>query len=191
MSEKKLFKIGYYTIYEITNTFQKTYRVDNGKKLLVKRFNKVINNPYRDRKDFKTIDEAKKYVVLKMEKNLKEKKTRMIKSPMTLYLILIKEEKSEKVFVKVGITSKKVITERYHKKYGYDGYTVETILRNVSSPIAEELETKIKNKLNKKRSIKKYRPILESFSGYSECYDYLCLDEIVKIFDELVHLGAK
>ena len=33
-------------------------------------------------------------------------------------------------------------------------------------------ETDIKEKLNKKRSVKKYRPLLESFSGYSECFDY-------------------
>jgi hypothetical protein len=47
------------------------------------------------------------------------------------------------------------------------------------------LEGDIKEKLNKKRSVKKYRPILESFSGYSECFDYLCLDEILLIFDQM------
>ena len=42
----------------------------------------------------------------------------------------------------------------------------------------------LKDKLNKKRSVKKYRPILESFSGYSECFNILGLDDIIKIFDE-------
>jgi hypothetical protein len=74
---------------------------------------------------------------------------------------------------------------RFSKAYGYDGYVVETILRRIDTQKAEELESEIKEKLNKKRSVKKYRPILESFSGYSECFDYLCLEEIVKIFDEL------
>ena len=58
------------------------------------------------------------------------------------------------------------------------------------APTAEELEAEIKDKLNKKRSVKKYRPILESFSGYSECFNYDGLDEIVKIFDELVSRGS-
>ena len=74
---------------------------------------------------------------------------------------------------------------RFSKAYGYEGYIVETILRRIDTPDAEKLESDIKEKLNKKRSIKKYRPILESFSGYSECFDYLCLDEILIIFDEM------
>jgi hypothetical protein len=73
---------------------------------------------------------------------------------------------------------------RFSKAYGYDGYVVETILRRIDTPDAERLESEIKEKLNKKRSVKKYRPILESFSGYSECFDFLCLEEIVKIFDQ-------
>jgi DNA-binding Lrp family transcriptional regulator len=74
---------------------------------------------------------------------------------------------------------------RFSKAYGYEGYIVETILRRIDTPDAEKLEEQIKEKLNKKRSVKKYRPILESFSGYSECFDFMCLEDIVKIFDDL------
>jgi hypothetical protein len=73
---------------------------------------------------------------------------------------------------------------RFSKAYGYDGYTLESILRRIDTPEAERLETEIKEKLNKKRSVKKYRPVLESFSGYSECFNYLCLDDIIEIFDK-------
>jgi hypothetical protein len=74
---------------------------------------------------------------------------------------------------------------RFSKAYGYDGYVVESILRRIDTPNAEKLESDIKDTLNKKRSVKKYRPILESFSGYSECYNYLCLEDIITIFDSL------
>jgi hypothetical protein len=62
-------------------------------------------------------------------------------------------------------------------------------LRRIDTPNAEKLESDIKEKLNKKRSVKKYRPVLESFSGYSECFDYLNLDDIIKIFDEISSKG--
>jgi hypothetical protein len=75
---------------------------------------------------------------------------------------------------------------RFSKAYGYEGYVVETILRRIDTPNAEKLEGDIKEKLNKKRSVKKYRPILESFSGYSECFNILGLEDIIKIFDETV-----
>ena len=97
--------------------------------------------------------------------------------------MVIKEEKSNLFFVKVGFTTKRFIMRRFSKIYGYEGYTLETILRRVDTPDAEKLETMIKMKLNKKRSIKKYRPLLESFSGYSECYSFSNLEEIVQIFD--------
>ena len=97
---------------------------------------------------------------------------------------LIKEESTGKTFVKVGITSKRFIMRRFSKAYGYEGYVVETILRRIDTSEAERLESEIKDKLNKKRSVKKYRPILESFSGYSECFDFMCLEDIIKIFDE-------
>jgi hypothetical protein len=104
-------------------------------------------------------------------------------------LVLIKEESTNKTFVKVGITSKRFIMRRFSKAHGYEGYVVETILRRIDTPNAEKLESDIKEKLNKKRSVKKYRPVLESFSGYSECFDYLNLDDIIKIFDEISSKG--
>jgi DNA-binding Lrp family transcriptional regulator len=76
---------------------------------------------------------------------------------------------------------------RFSKAYGYEGYVVDTILRRIDTPDAEKLEEEIKDKLNKKRSVKKYRPLLESFSGYSECFNILGLDEIVKVFDGCVN----
>ena len=78
---------------------------------------------------------------------------------------------------------------RFSKAYGYEGYVLESILRRIDTPDAEELESEIKALLNKKRSVKKYRPILESFSGYSECFDYKGLEDIIKIFDSLVSRG--
>jgi hypothetical protein len=114
-----------------------------------------------------------------------DKKKKLAKLPKSLYLVLIKEESTGKTFVKVGITSKRFIMRRFSKAYGYEGYVVETILRRIDTPNAEKLESDSKEKLNKKRSVKKYRPILESFSGYSECFDYLCLDDIIKIFDSM------
>ena len=78
---------------------------------------------------------------------------------------------------------------RFSKAYGYDGYTIESILRRIDTPKAEELEEQIKIALNKKGSVKKYRPLLESFSGYSECFNYDGLDDIIKIFDNLVSRG--
>lgn len=76
---------------------------------------------------------------------------------------------------------------RFSKAYGYEGYVVDTILRRIDDVDAEKLESQIKDKLNKKRSVKKYRPLLESFSGYSECFDYMCLNEIIEIFDSCVN----
>ena len=76
---------------------------------------------------------------------------------------------------------------RFSKKYGYEGYVIESILRRIDTPDAEILEQEIKDTLNKKRSVKKYRPLLENFSGYSECYNLLCLDDILKIFDKCVN----
>ena len=76
---------------------------------------------------------------------------------------------------------------RFSKAHGYEGYVVESILRRIDSSDAESLEQEIKDKLNKKRSVKKYRPILESFSGYSECYNILSKEDIITIFDNCVN----
>jgi wobble nucleotide-excising tRNase len=64
-------------------------------------------------------------------------------------------------------------------------YNIEVNTTNINKRKREieKLESDIKDKLNKKRSVKKYRPILESFSGYSECFDYSGLDDIINIFD--------
>jgi DNA-binding Lrp family transcriptional regulator len=185
MPQEIIQKIGYYTIY-IKKTLKSTkYIVDSGKTIYIQRFKKTIMNPYRDVKEFTSLEKAKEYVTLKLVKKSKEKKKKLDKLPKSLYLVLIKEESTGKTFVKVGITSKKFIMRRFSKAYGYEGYVVETILRRIDTPNAEQLESDIKEKLNKKRSVKKYRPILESFSGYSECYDFVCLEEIVEIFDKL------
>jgi hypothetical protein len=180
-----ILKIGYYSIYEIKTPKGVKYKVDSGKTIYIERFKKYIINPYRDTKEFTSLNKAKEYVSLKLVKRGQDKKKKLAKLPKSLYLVLIKEESTGKTFVKVGITSKRFIMRRFSKAYGYDGYVVETILRRIDTQRAEELESEIKDKLNKKRSVKKYRPILESFSGYSECFDCLCLEEIIKIFDEL------
>ena len=190
MSQEPILKVGYYSIYEILTTKGKKYKVDSGKTIYLERFKKYIINPYRDEKEFASIDKAKEYVKGKLSKKTKDKKKKIAKLPKALYLVLIKEESTNRTFVKVGITSKRFIMRRFSKAYGYDGYVVETILRRIDTPEAEKLESEIKEKLNKKRSVKKYRPILESFSGYSECFDFLCVDEVIKIFDELVSRGS-
>jgi DNA-binding Lrp family transcriptional regulator len=97
----------------------------------------------------------------------------------------MKEESTGRTFVKVGITSKKFIMRRFSKDYGYVGYILETILRRIDTKDAEKLEEKIKDTLSKKRGVKKYRPLLENFSGYSECFSYDSLSEIVRVFDSL------
>ena len=187
MSQEPILKVGYYSIYEILTTRGKKYKVDSGKTIYLQRFKKYIINPYRDEKEFASLDKAKEYIKGKLSKKTKEKKKKIDKLPKSLYLVLIKEESTNRTFVKVGITSKRFIMRRFSKAYGYEGYVVETILRRIDTPEAEKLESDIKEKLNKKRSVKKYRPILESFSGYSECFDYNGLEDIIKIFDSLTN----
>jgi DNA-binding Lrp family transcriptional regulator len=113
------------------------------------------------------------------------KKKKLEKLPKSLYLIVMKEEKTGKTFVKVGITSKRFILRRFSKDYGYEGYTLETILRRIDTKDAEKLEEQIKDKLNKKRGVKKFKPLLENFSGYSECFSYDSMSEIILVFDTL------
>jgi hypothetical protein len=184
--EKKtpLFKVGFYQISELKSGLSISYEVDNGQYIFIERLKKYIVNKNRDKKKFKSLEKAKDYAALKIIKHNKIKEQKLSKIPKSLYLVLIKEESTGKTFVKVGITSKRFIMRRFSKAYGYDGYTLESILRRIDTPEAERLETEIKEKLNKKRSVKKYRPVLESFSGYSECFNYLCLDEIIEVFDK-------
>jgi len=182
-TRKKIKDIGYYEVTEIKDGNSITYEVDSGKYVYIQRFKKYIVNKTRDVKVFKTLEKASDYVQIKLGKHKQVKEKKLSKIPKSLYLVLIKEESTGKTFVKVGITAKRFIMRRFSKAYGYDGYILESILRRIESPIAEELESQIKDKLNKKRSVKKYRPVLESFSGYSECFDYSGYDDIIKIFD--------
>ena len=185
MAQELVIKIGSYSIYCSKTPKTTKYIVDSGKTTFIARFKKYIVNPYRDLKEFNNLDKAKDYVNLKLSKKRQEKKKKLKDLPKSLYLVLIKEESTGKTFVKVGITSKRFIMRRFSKAYGYEGYVVETILRRIDTSEAERLESEIKDKLNKKRSVKKYRPVLESFSGYSECFDFMCLEDIIKIFDGL------
>ena len=178
-------KIGYYSVSSKKTKNGVVYEVDSGKTIYIKNLKKYIINPYRDKKDFDSFESAKKYINLKLSKQTKEKQKKIDNLPKSLYLVLIKEETTNKTFVKVGITSKRFLIRRFSKNYGYEGYQIESILRRIDTPIAEKLEDEIKEKLNEKKSVKKYRPILESFSGYSECYDLLSLNDILKIFDSL------
>jgi len=182
--EKNKLKIGGYVIYEENNKFI----VDSGKIIYNKRFKKWMENKWRVVKEFNTIKEAKEFISNSNKINKKKREDKIDKLPKSLYLVLIKEQESGKYFLKVGITSKKFIMRRFSKAYGYEGYILETIIRRIESDRSEEMESKIKDRLNKNRLINKYRPLLESFSGYSECYDTKYLEEVVKIFDEVVKL---
>lgn len=187
MSQKPLYKIGYYSVYEEKTLKGVKYVADSGKTIYIDRLKKYIINPNRDVKEFKTLEKLREYVQSKLNKKSKEKEKKLSKIPKSLYLVLIKEESTGKTFVKVGITSKRFIMRRFSKAYGYEGYILESILRRIDTPDAEKLEDEIKEKLNKKRSVKKYRPILESFSGYSECFDLLSINDIITIFDNSVN----
>jgi hypothetical protein len=178
-----LFKMGFYSFYEEKTIKGKKYVVDSGKLIYSQRFKKYLPNPYRDVKKFDSIEDAKKYVTKKLTKHSTEKKKKLKSLPKSLYLILMKEESTGKTFVKVGITSKKFILRRFSKDYGYEGYQIETILRRIDSGDAEKLEETIKDRLEKKRGVKKFRPLLENFSGYSECFSYDSLEKIIEVFD--------
>jgi hypothetical protein len=175
----KPFKLGYYT-FSFEN---EKYKIDSGKIIYSSKLKKKIPNPYRDVKTFPTLNEAKSYVLEKI--NEKKKKENL--EEKILYLVILKELSTNKLFVKVGITGQKTIRQRFSKIYGYNDYKIDTILRNIKISDAEHIESEIKDTLNKKRSVKKYRPILESFSGYSECYDYFNLNDIINIFDKIIN----
>jgi hypothetical protein len=188
--EEIVCKVGFYTITLKKVGKKTTYVADNGKTVFSNRTKKYVINKNRDLKEFTTLAEAKTYASGKVKKYNTKKNKKIKALPKSLYLVLIKEEVSGKTFVKVGITSKRFIMRRFSKAYGYEGYVVEAILRRVDTPSAAQLEEKIKDALKKKRSVKKYRPLLENFSGYSECFNYDGLDEIVKVFDDFVKNAA-
>lgn len=181
---KELFKVGYYTIYQEIVGLNTKYVADSGKTIYSPRYKKYYPNPNRDVKKFKTVDEAKEYAKRKLGEYSTKKKERLKKVPKSLYLIVMKEESTGKVFVKVGITSKKFIMRRFSKDYGYEGYTLEKILRRIDTKDAEKIEGIIKDKLSKKRGVKKFRPLLENFSGYSECFDFNNIDSVIETFDK-------
>jgi len=181
--EKLILKKGYYGIYEVTVRGKTKYRVDSGKVIFIARYKKYIANPYRDLKEFTTLEKAKDYVGKKLKVSSKKKKTKLSTLPKSLYFILIKEVKTGVIFVKIGITSKKFIMRRFSNAHGYEGYVVETILRRIDTPNAEKIEKDIHETLKKKRSVKNYRPKLKTFGGYSECYDFKCFKQITEVFD--------
>jgi hypothetical protein len=181
-------KIGCYEISKIIEKGEDVYIVDNGKYLFSKRTNKFRINKKHKIVKFKTFIEAKEYCKKKVKVFIKKKNNRIKKLPKSLYLVLLKEKKTKITFVKVGFTSKKFIIRRFSKEHGYEDYELLEVLRRVESPKSEQLEDDIKKEL-KSRNIKKYRPILESFSGYSECFDIENLEIIKSIFDGKVNLN--
>lgn len=184
MAERLVKKIGFYSLFEKKVGTKSKYTVDNGKTIYSKKYKKYFINPNRDVKEFNSLEDAKNYVSKKLKAHNKTKDKIVKTLPKSLYLILLKEEQTGNIFVKVGITSKRFIMRRFSKNYGYEGYKIETILRRIDTPDAENLETQIKEVLKKKK-IAKYRPILENFSGYSECFSITKVEEITKIFDSL------
>ena len=180
---KLILKKGYYEIHEVTVRGKTKYRVDSGKVIFIARYKKYIPNPYRDLKEFTTLDKAKDYVSKKLNVSSKKKKTKLDKLPKSLYLILIKEVKTGIIFVKIGITTKKFIMRRFSNSHGYEGYVVESILRRIDTPKAEKIEKEIHDALKKKRSVKNYRPKQKTFGGNTECYDFKCFKQITEVFD--------
>ena len=189
--DKLVLKIGYFSIYEVIVSNKKKYRLDSGGTIYLDYLNKTVPNKNRITKDFTTLDKAREFATKKMKAGIKKKNKKIAKLPKDLYLVLIHEEATGKTFVKVGITSKKFIMNRFSKKFGYEGYELKQILRRVKTPNAEKFEDDIKKTLNAKYGISKYRPVLESFSGYSECYNILGLDEIIRIFDKISGFKTK
>ena len=180
-----LFKIGFYSFYEKIKSNKIIIVVDSGKIIYSEKYKKYFPNKYRDVKEFSKIEDAKSYVLKKLSKHKKNKESIIKNLPKSLYLIVMKEERTGDTFIKVGITSKKFIFRRFSKEYGYEGYKLETILRRIDTPDAEKLEEKIKDKIKKNMGVKKFRPIIENFYGYSECFSYDSLNHVVNIFDSL------
>ncbi len=77
-------KMGYYTIYQIIVKDKVKYKVDSGKTLYIARFKKYVVNPYRDVKEFTSLEKAKEYVGLKLVKKSQEKKKKIAKLPKSL-----------------------------------------------------------------------------------------------------------
>lgn len=181
-------KIGCYEISKKVENGIEKYLVDNGKYIFSKKTHKFRLNKKHKIIKFNSIEEAKEYANKKVKSFIKKKNNKIKKLPKSLYLVLLKEKKTNIIFVKVGFTSKRFIIRRFSKEHGYEDYELIEVLRKIDSDKSEQLEEEIKKEL-KNKSIKKYRPILESFSGYSECFDISNLEVIKKIFDNRVNLN--
>lgn len=171
-------KIGYFTV---SNEDGK-YIVDSGKTIFLPKFNKTIINKNRILKNFKTYEGAVKFIKRQLSKHKKEKQKKTSKIIKSLYLVILKEKETNRLFVKVGFTSKKYIMGRFSKKFGYSDYELVTIVRRVYTTDAEKHEKDIKEKI-KKNNIKKFSFLNEGFSGYSECFNYEYYEKVVSIFD--------
>lgn len=180
-------KIGCYEISKVIENGVEVFLVDNGKYIYSKRFKKFSLNKKHKIVKFKSLDDANDFANKKLKTFIKKKTTKINKLPKSLYLVLLKEKKTGITFVKVGFTSKKFINRRFSTEHGYEDYELVKVLRKIESPKTVLLEEEIKKELNS-NNIKKYRPILESFSGYSECFDILNLKIIEAIFDKKVKL---
>lgn len=186
MSDKNLGKIGIYNITESICGNKKIYIADNGKLIYSKRFKKYYPNRNHIKKEFKTLESLKKFAKGEVQKFIKNKDKKLKKLPKILYLIIFDETSTGKQFIKVGFTSKRFVARRFSKDYGYEGYVINTVVRKVNNIDADKIEDKIKREINKKRTIKKYRPVLREFSGYSECFNISHTEEIIQIFDTIV-----
>ena len=63
-----------------------------------------------------------------------KKKKKLDKLPKSLYLVLLKEENQVIYLLRWVLHLKKYIMRRSLKKYGYEGYTLEKILRRIDTP---------------------------------------------------------
>jgi hypothetical protein len=181
MSEKFPKKIGYFTV-DVKNG---KFIVDSGKTIYLEKFKKTVLNKNRILKEFNTYLGAEKFIKKLLLKNKKEKTEKSNKIVKSLYLVLLKEKTTDKVFVKVGFTSKKYIISRFSKRFGYEDYELVSIIRRVNIKDAEKYEKIIKDRI-KKNKVSRFKFLNEGFSGYSECFGYESYDRILNIFDSVV-----
>ena len=87
--EKELMKMGYYTIYQVTTKDKIKYKVDSGKTLYIARFKKYVVNPYRDVKEFTSLEKAKEYVGLRLVKKSQDFDYTIVINKMTNKTILM------------------------------------------------------------------------------------------------------
>ena len=185
IKDKEILVIGSYKIYERINGQHKKYIVDSGEYIFSKRFKKYFINKHRIIKEFGNLDDAKAFIYKKFDKSKKSRERKLDKLKKFLYLVKIREEKTNIDFIKVGFTRTKLMMNRFSHKHGYEGYTILDIILKKELPNAEVIEENIKNELNN-RSVKKYRPILKDFSGYSECYDISNFELIKEVVTKFI-----